>query len=93
VSDPDVDAAQAGMDRRALVTKLAVGAFAVPAIVAFKLDSLARAGGFSNHPRHPDCTQPNGTQPDGQTPPPEDDDDPRKKKKDKKEKKGRGHGH
>ena len=73
MSDRDNDAAHAGMDRRALVTKLAVGAFAVPAIVAFKLDSLARAGGFSKgHQRErdqdPDCHLPNGTQPDGTLP-------------------------
>jgi hypothetical protein len=75
VSDRDIDAAHAGMNRRALVTKLAVGAFAVPAIVAFKLDSLARAGGFSKHEhehrdRHsdPDCHLPNGTQPNGTLP-------------------------
>jgi hypothetical protein len=73
VSDRDIDAAHAGMNRRALVTKLAVGAFAVPAIVAFKLDSLARAGGFSKHPqrdRHsdPDCHIANGTQPNGTLP-------------------------
>jgi len=101
VSDRDNDAAQVRLDRRALVTKLAVGAFAVPAIVAFKLDSLARAGGFSHHPRHsdPDCHLPNGAQPNGTLPdsgnipnstvpdPPDDDD--RKKKK----KKRKGHGH
>lgn len=48
MSDPNLEA-QSGFDRRALVTKLAVGAFAVPAIVAFKLDSLARAGTHGGH--------------------------------------------
>jgi hypothetical protein len=92
VSDREIEAAHEGMNRRALVTKLAVGAFAVPAIVAFKLDSLARAGGFSKHPRpsDPGChlpngTQPNGTLPDGGAPPPDDDDHHEKKKKKKKD--------
>jgi hypothetical protein len=90
VSDREIDAVGEGMNRRALVTKLAVGAFAVPAIVAFKLDSLARAGGFSQHPRpsDPGChlpngTQPNGTLPDGSSTPPDDDDHDHKKKKKK----------
>jgi hypothetical protein len=78
VPDREIDA-QGGMNRRALVTKLAVGAFAVPAIVAFKLDSLARAGTFSKHheKKGPDCHMPNGTlangtMPDGEIPPPDD---------------------
>jgi hypothetical protein len=65
-----------------------VGAVAVPAIVAFKLDSLARAGTFSKHHEHkgPDCHMPNGTQangtlPDGGTQPPPDDGGHKKHKK------------
>jgi hypothetical protein len=73
VTDRDIDTLQASMNRRALVTKLAVGAFAVPAIVAFKLDALARAGTFSKHPpkQGPDCHMPNGSMANGTTSPPQ----------------------
>ena len=35
-----------GLDRRALVKKLAIGAFTAPVIASFGLDSIARAGTF-----------------------------------------------
>jgi hypothetical protein len=60
VSDWNFEDAQSGLDRRAMVRRLAVGAFAVPAIVAFKLDSLARAGGPSRG-HHPGSSEGNGT--------------------------------
>jgi hypothetical protein len=70
VSDLDLEGGQPGLDRRALVKKLAVGAFAVPAIVSFQLDSLARAQTFKgeshrNHPKQecPNQTNPNQTWP------------------------------
>ena len=53
---------------------MAVGAFAVPAIVSFQLDSLARAGTFSGkkekHPKHdcPNQTEPNQTWPNQSDP-------------------------
>ena len=61
VSDPHSEAEQSGLDRRSLVKKMAVGAFAVPAIVSFQLDSLARAGTFST--KSPSHTYPNQTEP------------------------------
>ena len=33
-----------GLDRRAFIKRMAVGAFAIPVIASFQLDSLARAG-------------------------------------------------
>lgn len=52
------------MDRRRLVKKLAVGAFAIPVVVSFKLDSLARAGDFSyGNGTFPDHSYGNGTNP------------------------------
>jgi hypothetical protein len=67
VSDPQIEGDQSGLDRRSLIKKMAVGAFAVPVIVSFQLDSLARAGtlGGSGTPTHtyPNQTHPNQTHP------------------------------
>jgi hypothetical protein len=46
VSNQGVEGESSGFNRLTLVKKMAVGAFAVPAIVSFQLDSLARAGTF-----------------------------------------------
>jgi len=59
VSDPQNEGEQSGLDRRSLVKKMAIGAFAVPAIVSFQLDSLARAGTFGNKGSSPKHTYPN----------------------------------
>ena len=56
-----IEGEQQGLDRRALVKRMAIGAFAVPAIVSFQLDSLARAGTFTKKP--PKHTYPNQTEP------------------------------
>jgi hypothetical protein len=53
-------------DRRAFVKKMAVvGAFVVPAVVSFKLDSLAQAGIGHGYPNqtYPNQTYPNQTYP------------------------------
>jgi hypothetical protein len=42
-----------GYDRRALVKKLAVGAFAAPVIASFSLDSIARAGTYKGKKHDP----------------------------------------
>lgn len=55
----------ATFNRAQLIKKLAVGAFAIPVIATFKLDSLARAGtrrGRHGH-SYPNQTQPNQTYP------------------------------
>jgi hypothetical protein len=61
---------QAGYDRRALVKKLAVGAFSAPVIASFSLDSIARAGTSKGkkHDHHGKQAHPNqtcGNQTDG----------------------------
>jgi hypothetical protein len=59
----------ATFNRAQLIKKLAVGAFAIPVIATFKLDSLARAGtrkrGGHSYPNQtqPNQTYPNQTQP------------------------------
>lgn len=67
MSDQTVEGegAQPGLNRRALVQRMAVGAFAMPAIISFQLDSLARAGTFKGkkHPKHPKQDCPNQTEP------------------------------
>lgn len=60
MSNGNIDDVPSGMDRRALVKKMAVGAFAVPAIASFKLDSLAHAGTLPGS-SYPNQTQPNQT--------------------------------
>jgi hypothetical protein len=57
--------APGGFDRRTFVKRTAVGAFAIPAVVSFKLDSLARAGGYQSWPNqgHGNQTFPNQTRP------------------------------
>jgi hypothetical protein len=61
--------ASASFDRSELIKKLAVGAFGIPVIASFTLDSLARAGtrkrGGHSYPNQtqPNQTYPNQTQP------------------------------
>ena len=73
MSDPHIEVEPSGFNRRALIKKMAVGAFAVPAIVSFELDSLARAGTFSSKP--PKHTYPNQSEPNQH--PPKDCDPPK----------------
>jgi hypothetical protein len=61
VSDANVEGERQGFNRLTLVKKMAVGAFAVPAIVSFQLDSLARAGTFSKGTHGCDHSHPNQT--------------------------------
>jgi hypothetical protein len=70
MSDVHPDDEARAFDRRSFVKKAAVGAFAIPAIVSFKLDSLARASGYHSYPNQtlPDQSFPNQTYPN-QTPP------------------------
>jgi hypothetical protein len=67
VSDPHIEEGQSGLNRRLLIKRMAVGAFAVPAIVSFQLDSLARAGTFTT--KHPSHMYPNQTEPNQHKPP------------------------
>jgi hypothetical protein len=83
VSDPHIEEGQTEFDRRSLVKKMAVGAFAVPAIVSFQLDSLARAGTFSTKaPKHtyPNQTEPNQCPPKPHKPPKHHEPEPQKHK-------------
>jgi hypothetical protein len=76
VSDPHNEVEPSGFNRRSLIKKMAVGAFAVPAIVSFELDSLARAGTFSSKP--PKHMYPNQTEANQHPPKPPKDCDPPK---------------
>ena len=53
-------------NRAQLIMKLAVGAFAIPVIATFKLDSLARAGTRRGGHSYPNQTEPNQTYPNQQ---------------------------
>jgi hypothetical protein len=80
VTDPRSEVEVAGFNRRSLIKKMAVGAFAVPAIVSFELDSLARAGTFSSKPpkhTYPNQTEPNQHPPKDCDPPKHHDPDPK----------------
>ncbi len=74
MSNGDFDGVPTGIDRRTLVKKMAVGAFVVPAIASFKLDSLAHAGTLpgSSYPNqtYPNQTYPNQTYPNQTCDPP-----------------------
>jgi hypothetical protein len=71
VSDSDIERANGGIDRRSFVKKLAVGAFAVPVVVSFQLDDLARAGTFHKKPpKDPGHSYPNQTEPNQPCEPP-----------------------
>ena len=65
MSDRHSADSSATFNRAQLIKKLAVGAFAIPVIATFKLDSLARAGtrrGGHGH-SYPNQTQPNQSYP------------------------------
>jgi hypothetical protein len=62
MSEQRLDGESSDLDRGSFLRKFVVGAFAVPAIASFKLDSLARAGTFRDH-SHPDHTYGNQTEP------------------------------
>jgi hypothetical protein len=67
MANENVDGAPEGLDRRALVKKLAIGAFTAPVIASFGLDSIARAGTFDGR-KHGHQACPNqtwGNQTDG----------------------------
>ncbi len=63
MSDVPVEGEQQGLDRRALVKRMAIGAFAVPAIVSFQLDSLARAGTLHEEAPEAHVSEPDGAEP------------------------------
>ena len=69
MSDPHIEEEQSRLNRRSLIKKMAVGAFAVPTIVSFQMDSLARAGSFSKKHQEPSHSYPNQCHPNQQPDP------------------------
>jgi len=59
MTDERTGGSEGAFDRRSFMRKAAVGAFVVPAIASFKLDSLARAGDFRGGHGYPNQTYPN----------------------------------
>jgi hypothetical protein len=57
MSEQQPSDATSGFDRRTFVKRAAVGAFAIPAVVSFKLDSLARGGGYHSWPNQSEGNQ------------------------------------
>ncbi len=72
MDDQELDiGTSSAFDRRSFVKKMAVGAFVVPAVVSFRLDSLAQAGTSHGYPNqtYPNQTYPNQTYPNQTWPP------------------------
>ena len=76
MSDPHIEGEQSRLNRRSLIKKMAVGAFAVPTIVSFQMDSLARAGSTSKKHQDPGQSYPNQCHPNQQPDPHDHDHDP-----------------